>query len=71
MDELIMPMEHLDEQGRLCQGYYCPRCGGGTGMYGHRNQDCEPNPEKVKKMNAINKAGSLEAYVFSKLKATS
>ena len=62
-----MPMEHLNERGELCQGYYCPNCGGGCGMYGHLNQDCIAQPAKVKKMNDINRAGSIEAYTFNKL----
>jgi len=64
-----MPMEHLNEHGELCQGYYCPRCGGPTSMYGHTKSDtCEPQPAKVKKMNDMNRAGSQEAYILNKLK---
>lgn len=64
-----MPMEHLNERGELCQGYYCGKCGGATGMYGHSKwETCVAQPEKVKKMNNMNKAGSPEAYMINKLK---
>ena len=63
----LMPMEHLNEHGELCQGYFCVRCGGGCGMYGHRDKSCTPNRVLVKKLNAINEAGSIEAYTFNKL----
>lgn len=68
-----MSMEHLNEKGELCQGYYCGKCGkGGLSMYGHSKMDvCEPNPEKVKKMNEMNRAGSPEQYVINKLKENS
>lgn len=65
-----MPMEHLNEHGQLCQGSYCARCGGPVAMYGHMNRTpvCEANPELVKKLDEINEAGSMEQYVFNKLK---
>lgn len=63
-----MAMEHLNEHGQLSQGYFCSRCGKGTGMYGHMKQDCEPNPALVKKLREINAAGSYKQYIFNKLK---
>ena len=68
-----MPMEHLNEKGQLCQGYYCGKCGrSGMGMYGHsKGDECIAQPEKVKKMNEMNRAGSPEQYVINKLKETS
>ena len=66
-----MSMEHLNEHGQLCQGYFCAYCGEGCGMYGHRNIACKPNPKLVEKLTGINEAGSLEQYVFNKLKEES
>lgn len=67
-----MPAEHLNEHGKLCQGYYCGVCGKGSGMYGHTggHRTCASNPKLVKKLDEINRAGSIEAYVFNKLKET-
>ncbi len=62
-----MPMEHLNEHGELSQGYYCSKCGLGCGMYGHQN-NCEANIELAKKVREINDAGSIEQYIFNKLK---
>ena len=63
-----MPAEHLNERGELSQGYFCVYCGQGCGMYGHRDRACKPNPKLVEKLNAINEAGSIEAYTFNLLK---
>jgi len=65
-----MPAEHLRENGGLSQGYFCGTCGQVVAMYGHMGSKCKPNPELVKKLNGINRAGSLEQYTFNLLKAT-
>ena len=62
-----MPREHLREDGKLSQGMFCLTCGQPCGMMGHT--ECEPNRELVNKLVKINQAGSVEAYVFNKLKA--
>jgi hypothetical protein len=65
----IMPAEHLRENGKLSQGYYCGICGQVVAMYGHtKNQKCEPNPKLVAKLDAMNRAGSAEQYAFDRLK---
>lgn len=61
-----MPAEYLNENGQLCQGYCCATCGKGSGMYGHK--DCEPNPDLVQKIGRINRAGSIEQYLINVLK---
>jgi len=61
-------MEHLRENGGLSQGYFCGKCGAVVSMYGHTG--CTPKPELVQKLTEINKAGSIEQYVFNKLKET-
>jgi len=63
-----MPAEHLRENGGLSQGYYCGVCGQVVSMYGHSKSQCMPNRGLVKKLDEINEAGSLEQYVFNKLK---
>jgi len=63
-----MPAEHLRENGGLSQGYFCGKCGQVVAMYGHMGSRCKSNPELVNKLIEINKAGSLEQYVFNKLK---
>lgn len=62
-----MPMEHLNEHGKLCQGYFCSKCGKSCSMMGHNNK-CDSNYPLVKRLTEINNAGSLEEYTFRKLR---
>ena len=61
-----MAQEHLREDGKLYQGMFCLTCGQPCGMMGHA--ECEPNRELVVKLVAINQAGSIEEYMWNKLK---
>jgi len=53
-----MPAEHYDERRRLCQGYFCSRCGESCAMLGHDENDprCVPNPAKVRALTLRNNA---------------
>jgi len=62
-----MPAEHMNEHGQLEQGYFCSKCGGSCGMYGHMDK-CEANPEKVRKLAEINTYATFEEYIIGKLK---
>ena len=64
-----MPTEHLREDGKLAQGYFCYICGQPCSMGGHKEGDgCEPNILLVRKLHDINLAGSMEQYLINKLK---
>ena len=69
-----MNIKHIREDGKKHYGTFCMRCGMPKQVqstYSHNGMTCEPNPELVNKIQAINWSGTIEQYTIEKLKGKS